>query len=526
MKATGEVMAIDRTFGAALNKALRGLEQAGAGPMGEDPSWGPTFDYLAAVYAGIEADEGGAGLDGLPADDAPIRWTDERGQACESSRFAQRSAAPIVLRQFLEPSDSRLWRVLGLLRRGVPQEVVRRATGISAWFLAEMGRNVALEADVRAMGPRLVDPEDRRGRRAARHGQAGRRSRIGTWPLLAGMQEAAVRGARIALGLVPGYAMVDTCAAEFAAETPYFYSTYASCRLAARGGPGRAPGGPGHRLRPRADRAGDRVRLLRRPCRRRAPPRGLERRDGQLQPRDGLDGLRRVHAPLLRAARPGERAQHHRVRERRHGAARGQRGRHAAGRRRVRGPDAAQPGRVPGGGRGPAAGLGPRGHRPGGGADPVLRAAGPAGHPAARRRHGRVHRGGADPRRAHRLPGHRAAVVRHRRARDRLRLLAGGPRKAPGGGRDRGPGPARPHRPLPRGHRGGRRRRLRRHRGADPGPPRARRAGRRPLRRLHRRVPAAAREPGRPGPGRGHDGAHLPGPRRPGPGQCAVHRPR
>ena len=40
MKATGEVMAIDRTFGAALNKALRGLEQAGAGPLGEDPSLG------------------------------------------------------------------------------------------------------------------------------------------------------------------------------------------------------------------------------------------------------------------------------------------------------------------------------------------------------------------------------------------------------------------------------------------------------------------------------------------------------
>ena len=51
MKATGEVMAIDRTFGAALNKALRGLEQAGAGPLGEDPAWQPTFDYLAAVYA-------------------------------------------------------------------------------------------------------------------------------------------------------------------------------------------------------------------------------------------------------------------------------------------------------------------------------------------------------------------------------------------------------------------------------------------------------------------------------------------
>src|SRR5215213_7637075 len=57
MKATGEVMAIDRTFGSALNKALRGLEQAGAGPLGEDASWQPTFDYLAAVYAG-DVDDG------------------------------------------------------------------------------------------------------------------------------------------------------------------------------------------------------------------------------------------------------------------------------------------------------------------------------------------------------------------------------------------------------------------------------------------------------------------------------------
>ena len=235
MKATGEVMAIDRTFGAALNKALRGLEQAGAGPLGEDPSWRPTFDYLAAVYAGVDAEEGGEGLDGLPTDDAPIRWLDDAGQACESTRFAQRSAAPIVLRQFVEPSDSRLWRVLGLLRRGVPQEVVRRATGISAWFLAEMGRNVALEAAVREMGLRLVDPEDAE---AASLLATAKRAAFADRDLaaLAGTIEAAVRGARIALGLVPGYAMVDTCAAEFAAETPYFYSTYASA-----GSPPEAP---------------------------------------------------------------------------------------------------------------------------------------------------------------------------------------------------------------------------------------------------------------------------------------------
>ncbi|MEO5884784.1 MAG: carbamoyl-phosphate synthase large subunit, partial [Candidatus Limnocylindrales bacterium] len=96
MKATGEVMAIDRTFGSALNKALRGLEQAGVGPLAEDPTWTPAFDYLAGVYSG----------DPQVDPDEPIRWIDEGGHACESTRHAQRAAAPIVLKRFLQPSDS------------------------------------------------------------------------------------------------------------------------------------------------------------------------------------------------------------------------------------------------------------------------------------------------------------------------------------------------------------------------------------------------------------------------------------
>ncbi|MFL5778111.1 MAG: carbamoyl-phosphate synthase large subunit [Chloroflexota bacterium] len=216
MKATGEVMAIDRTFGAALNKALRGLEQAGAGPLAEDPSWTATFEYLAAVYAGDDVDT-----------DAPIRWIDETGISCESTRHAQRTAAPIVLRRFLEPSDSRLWRILGLLRRDVPQSVIAEATGIAAWFLAEMGRNVALEAEVRGAGRSLVDTTDAA---AAALLATVKRAGFGDRELagLAGIDPTVIREARLALGLRPGYAMVDTCAAEFAAETPYFYSTYAA----------------------------------------------------------------------------------------------------------------------------------------------------------------------------------------------------------------------------------------------------------------------------------------------------------
>jgi carbamoyl-phosphate synthase large subunit len=218
MKATGEVMAIDRTFGSALNKALRGLEQAGAGPLAEDPSWVADLEFLG----------GTAGALGGDVEDAGFVADVLGGElACEATRHAERTAWPIVLRQFLEPSDSRLWRILGLLRRGVPQQVIQEATGIASWFLAEMGRNVALEAEVRAMGPRLADPRD--GEAAVLLATA-KRAQFGDRELaaLAGVGESAVREARLALGLRPGYAMVDTCAAEFAAETPYFYGTYAA----------------------------------------------------------------------------------------------------------------------------------------------------------------------------------------------------------------------------------------------------------------------------------------------------------
>jgi carbamoyl-phosphate synthase large subunit len=225
MKATGEVMAIDRTFSSALNKALRGLEQAGAGPLAEDPAWTPTLDYVAAVLAG------GAGEDAGAAQEEPIRWIDERGEACESTRFAQRSAAPIVLRRFLSPSDSRLWRVLALLRRGVPELDIQIATGISPWFLAEMGRSIAVEAEIRELGARLLDAGS--GDQAAATALVtAKRFGFGDAELaaIAGapVTPAAIREARLAIGLVPGFAMVDTCAAEFAAETPYFYSTYAA----------------------------------------------------------------------------------------------------------------------------------------------------------------------------------------------------------------------------------------------------------------------------------------------------------
>src|SRR5258708_34366847 len=84
VKATGEVMAIDRTFGSALNKALRGLEQAGAGPLAGDPTWAPTLDYLAAA------------LTGDPGEDTGIPWIDEPRPARGPTAPARRLAAPTL----------------------------------------------------------------------------------------------------------------------------------------------------------------------------------------------------------------------------------------------------------------------------------------------------------------------------------------------------------------------------------------------------------------------------------------------
>ena len=242
MKATGEVMAIDRTFGSALNKALRGLEQAGAGPLAEDPGWTPTFDYLAGVYGGdVDAD----GDDG----DEPIRWVDETGAACESTRHAQRTAAPIVLRRFLEPSDSRLWRLLGLLRRGVPEATIQEATGIAPWFLAEMARNVALEADVHVAGERLVDPTDAE---AATLLATAKRAGFGDRELagLAGVAESAVRETRLALGLVPGLRDGRHVRRRVRRRDAVFLFNVCSRRFGSGGATGRSTGRPRHRLGP------------------------------------------------------------------------------------------------------------------------------------------------------------------------------------------------------------------------------------------------------------------------------------
>ncbi|MEK7217142.1 MAG: carbamoyl-phosphate synthase large subunit, partial [Chloroflexota bacterium] len=176
MKATGEVMAIGRTFEAALQKAVRSWEVGGRSLLWEDPAW-----RLA------EAHSPSAALDHLD----------------------------------LGPTDQRLWAVMAALRRGVPGRDIALRTGIDPWFLTKLAKVVAMER--RLLGELLTPPLMRDAKRLGfsddQIAQLGDSSRT------EGLAER-VRALRKEWGIVPAYKMVDTCAAEFSAATPYFYSSY------------------------------------------------------------------------------------------------------------------------------------------------------------------------------------------------------------------------------------------------------------------------------------------------------------
>ena len=198
---------------------------------------------------------------------------------------------------------------------------------------------------------------------------------------------------------------------------PVFLCNVCGGRLAARGHAGFAARSAGDRFGAGPDRAGDRIRLLRRAGRRSAPCPGLAGGHDQLEPGDGIDGLRCLVPPLLRAPRSGVGPERGRRRDAGRGGA-------TPGVRAIRRPDTAQSRRATRGLGRAAPGHRPGRHRPGGGAHPVRGAAGPPRHPATGRWYGAQRRGGADPGRADRLSGHRPALIRDRRAGNRLLLLA------------------------------------------------------------------------------------------------------
>ncbi len=168
MKSVGEAMAIGRNFTEALQKALRSLERRGSS----------------------------------------LTWDGRRPDA---------AAAAGLLAQAATPTDGRIVLVQQAMWGGVSVEQAHQATGIDPWFLDQIALLNDLAEGITA-SPQLTRDLLLL---AKRHGFSD--AQISS---LRGMPEAVVRGVRHALGVRPVYKTVDTCAAEFAALTPYHYSCY------------------------------------------------------------------------------------------------------------------------------------------------------------------------------------------------------------------------------------------------------------------------------------------------------------
>ncbi|MFE0462298.1 carbamoyl-phosphate synthase large subunit [Kitasatospora sp. NPDC058965] len=165
MKSVGEAMAMGRNFPEALNKALRSLEKKGS----------------------------------------QFTWVGEVGDKAELLTTSQ------------VPTDGRINTVMQAIRAGATPEEVFDATKIDPWFVDQLFLLNEIAEELAAA--ELLDPELLR--HAKRHGFSDQQ--IGE---IRGLKPDVVREVRHALGIRPVFKTVDTCAAEFAAKTPYFYSSY------------------------------------------------------------------------------------------------------------------------------------------------------------------------------------------------------------------------------------------------------------------------------------------------------------
>jgi carbamoyl-phosphate synthase large subunit len=165
MKATGEVMAIDRCFEAALQKAVRSLEFNKRSLLWEDPGWKLSADLNSYQ---------------------------------------------------LFPNELRLWAIMAALRRGITSEAIAEHTKIDVWFITKMQNIVEMERTLRS--EKLIDEIMLSAKRLGFIDE-----QIGT---LTNRSYEQVRELRRSWHIEPVFKIVDTCAAEFDASTPYFYSTY------------------------------------------------------------------------------------------------------------------------------------------------------------------------------------------------------------------------------------------------------------------------------------------------------------
>jgi len=169
MKSVGETMAIGRTFKEALQKGLRGLEIGLNG-----------FDY----------------------------------------KFNKKLQPECVDAMLVRPTPERLFYIKQAFQMGMSMEHIAELTRVDPWFLSNIQEIMDMEKTLETCRKNKNIPvEIMRG--AKRFGFSDRQ--IGD---ITGMTESEVRAIRVKTGVTPVYKLVDTCAAEFEAYTPYFYSTY------------------------------------------------------------------------------------------------------------------------------------------------------------------------------------------------------------------------------------------------------------------------------------------------------------
>jgi carbamoyl-phosphate synthase large subunit len=171
MKSVGETMSIGRTFKEALQKGIRSLEiqRFGFGGDGRDPAPG------SVSQADLEA-------------------------------------------KLATPNSQRLFYLKYALENGMGIESINALTNIDPWFLFQLKQIVEMEKQLALAGP---DMSREMLEKAKRWGFSDRQLAH-----LTGLSEERVEARRKKLGIVPVYKLVDTCAAEFKAATPYYYSTY------------------------------------------------------------------------------------------------------------------------------------------------------------------------------------------------------------------------------------------------------------------------------------------------------------
>jgi len=175
MKSVGETMAIGRTFKESFQKALRGLEIGcfGFGSDGKDLWYSPSPPTREEIRAKLAS-----------------------------------------------PNDERVLFLRYAIKSGMSRDEIYELTHIDPWFLKHLEEIVEFEDELRAIG-NLAELSDAMLRQAKQHGFSDRQ--LST---IFGTSESLVRQERKKRGIIATFKAVDTCAAEFEAYTPYYYSTY------------------------------------------------------------------------------------------------------------------------------------------------------------------------------------------------------------------------------------------------------------------------------------------------------------